>query len=70
MVVQVVTSILQLSMHCCLSRLFSDASEATAANSARVGINMARARYPDFTDFLLFAPRIPRQGNLSTASLS
>jgi len=41
LVVQTVTSDLQLSMHFCLSRLASDAFEETAANSGRAAISKA-----------------------------
>jgi hypothetical protein len=58
LVVQVVVSILQSSMHCCRSRLVSDAADETAVKISRAGIEMARARYPDVTAFLPFAPRV------------
>jgi hypothetical protein len=64
LVVQVVAAARQSSMHCCLSRLASVASEVTAANSGRAAINMARARGLDFIDFLRFAPRITPRGNM------
>jgi hypothetical protein len=70
LVVQVVTSILQSSKHCCLSRLASDASQETAANSGKAATKMARARYPNFIDFLWFAPRIVPRGNKDGSALS
>jgi hypothetical protein len=70
LVVQVVTSILQSSKHCCLSRLASDASQETAANSGEAATKMARARYPNFIDFLWFAPRIVPRGNKDGSALS
>jgi hypothetical protein len=70
LVVQVVASALQLSMHCCRSRLASDASQETAASSGKAATRMARARYPDFIDFLRFASRIAPRGNKDGSALS
>jgi hypothetical protein len=70
LVVQVVASALQSSMHCCLSRLASDASQESAANSGKAATKMARARYPDFIDFLRFAPGIAPRGNKDGSALS
>jgi hypothetical protein len=69
LVVQVVASALQSSMHFCLSRLASDGWEETAADSGKTAtkmaaIDMARAGSPNFIDFLRFAPRISPQWNL------
>jgi hypothetical protein len=38
--------------------LVSDAADETAVTISRAGIEMARARYPDVTAFLPFAPRV------------
>jgi hypothetical protein len=69
LVVQVVAAALQSSMHCCLSRLASDASQEAAANSGKAATKMARARYPDI-DFLRFAPRIVPRRNKDGSTLS
>jgi hypothetical protein len=71
LVVQVVVSILQSSMHFCRSRLVSDAADETAVKISRAVVEMARARYPDVTAFPPFAPRVSvATEHISNGSLS